>query len=148
MRAIILLAAATLMLAACDQSPEAVAPAATPAPASVLPAPPPAAPAPVVAAVHRRHHRDAWQGERAGAESSYSHVSESYAESGVTDYGYVSDSRSYGGGARGADRRNGYGLWVDGFGRPHDSDDHAREAGTMTRGRRKPWAYYDGDWDR
>ncbi|MGH6872447.1 MAG: hypothetical protein ACREHE_13170 [Rhizomicrobium sp.] len=147
-------ALACTLLAGCDQTP-APAPAPPPQQASVLPTPPlPSAPAaPAMAQVHRRHHRHAWSG--GGTESGYGY-SETYSQSEITGYDYVSDSHVSGGVSggmsdgdahRGA-RRDGYGLWIGGFGRAYDSDAHARRAGTMTGDRLKPWAHYDGDWDR
>lgn len=141
MRATILLAAATILLAGCDETPQATAPAPMPPPPVVAPAPAPATPPPTMAEIHHRHHHTAWR--------EHSTSSEEYSESEVTDYDYVSDSHVTNVTAtEDTHARHGYGLWLDGFGRAHDSDVHARRAGTMTRGRLKAWAHYDEGCDR
>lgn len=145
-RATILLAATAMLLAACDPAPQATTPVAPPAPQACNCTPTAAAPAPVAEVVHHRHHHHrAWTG------GSYGYSSESYSESSeseVTAYDYVSDSHSSESSAHTRDHRVGYGLWLDGYNRAHDSDIHARRAGTMTRGRLKPWAGYDADCDK
>jgi hypothetical protein len=135
---------ACAVLAGCDVSVPAPTPAAPPPPqaCNCTPAPAPA-PAPVQTAEvtprHHHHHR-AWHEESSSSESVYSE-----SESDTSSYGYVSDS--HGGAAHRYETASYTGgrLWIDGFGRAYHAEHAARAAGTMTRGRLKPWAHYDED---